>query len=147
MAEWSNVPDSKSGVPQGTVGSNPTLSANLSIGRGQFFYFPHSFPHRAERVGLLKDCCSIYCAGPEPLVFAWRALSCYPTLPPPPCFDGGTPAGLYALICSYHPLVFGMQTGGGYINFWIHWQTFCHYALSRLPSGGPVKEPGTAAYL
>ena len=27
MAEWSNVPDSKSGVPQGTVGSNPTLSA------------------------------------------------------------------------------------------------------------------------
>ena len=28
MAEWSNVPDSKSGVPQGTVGSNPTLSAS-----------------------------------------------------------------------------------------------------------------------
>jgi len=28
VAEWSNVPDSKSGVPQGTVGSNPTLSAN-----------------------------------------------------------------------------------------------------------------------
>gem|GEM_PF-2592723 len=28
MAEWPNVPDSKSGVPQGTVGSNPTLSAN-----------------------------------------------------------------------------------------------------------------------
>ena len=27
MAEWPNVPDSKSGVPQGTVGSNPTLSA------------------------------------------------------------------------------------------------------------------------
>jgi hypothetical protein len=27
VAEWSNVPDSKSGVPQGTVGSNPTLSA------------------------------------------------------------------------------------------------------------------------
>ena len=33
VAEWPNVPDSKSGVPQGTVGSNPTLSANLSIGR------------------------------------------------------------------------------------------------------------------
>ena len=30
MAEWPNVPDSKSGVPQGTVGSNPTLSANAS---------------------------------------------------------------------------------------------------------------------
>jgi signal transduction histidine kinase len=29
VAEWPNVPDSKSGVPQGTVGSNPTLSANL----------------------------------------------------------------------------------------------------------------------
>ena len=27
VAEWSNVPDSKSGVPQGTEGSNPTLSA------------------------------------------------------------------------------------------------------------------------
>lgn len=28
VAEWSNVPDSKSGVLKGTVGSNPTLSAN-----------------------------------------------------------------------------------------------------------------------
>ena len=28
VAEWSNVPDSKSGVPQGTAGSNPALSAN-----------------------------------------------------------------------------------------------------------------------
>ena len=27
VAEWSIVPDSKSGVSQGTVGSNPTLSA------------------------------------------------------------------------------------------------------------------------
>ena len=27
VAEWSNVPDSKSGVPQGTGGSNPSLSA------------------------------------------------------------------------------------------------------------------------
>ena len=28
VAEWSNAPDSKSGVPvSGTVGSNPTLSA------------------------------------------------------------------------------------------------------------------------
>ncbi|SVD28694.1 uncharacterized protein METZ01_LOCUS381548 [marine metagenome] len=27
VAEWSNVPDSKSGVPQGTAGSNPALSA------------------------------------------------------------------------------------------------------------------------
>ena len=29
VAEWSNVPDSKSGVPQGTGGSNPSLSASL----------------------------------------------------------------------------------------------------------------------
>ncbi|MEN9901720.1 MAG: hypothetical protein RL651_384 [Pseudomonadota bacterium] len=29
VAEWSNVPDSKSGVLKGTVGSNPTLSAKL----------------------------------------------------------------------------------------------------------------------
>ena len=36
MAEWSNVPDSKSGVPQGTVGSNPTLSAKYPI-HGVFF--------------------------------------------------------------------------------------------------------------
>jgi hypothetical protein len=27
VAEWPNVPDSKSGVAQVTVGSNPTLSA------------------------------------------------------------------------------------------------------------------------
>ena len=27
VAEWPNVPDSKSGVPQGTVGSNPTFSS------------------------------------------------------------------------------------------------------------------------
>ena len=27
VAEWSNVPDSKSGVPKGTAGSNPALSA------------------------------------------------------------------------------------------------------------------------
>jgi len=28
VAEWSNVPDSKSGVPQGTEGSNPSFSAS-----------------------------------------------------------------------------------------------------------------------
>ena len=31
VAEWSNVPDSKSGEPQGSVGSNPTLSATLIV--------------------------------------------------------------------------------------------------------------------
>ena len=31
VAEWSNAPDSKSGVPQGTGGSNPSLSANFSF--------------------------------------------------------------------------------------------------------------------
>jgi hypothetical protein len=30
VAEWSNAPDSKSGVPQGTGGSNPSLSASFS---------------------------------------------------------------------------------------------------------------------
>jgi hypothetical protein len=56
VAEWPNVPDSKSGVPQGTVGSNPTLSASYdfygfqevqktekkprnSIGYGAFLFF------------------------------------------------------------------------------------------------------------
>ncbi len=28
VAEWSNVPDSKSGEPQGSAGSNPALSAS-----------------------------------------------------------------------------------------------------------------------
>ena len=31
VSEWSNVPLSKSGVPQGTEGSNPSLSARLKI--------------------------------------------------------------------------------------------------------------------
>ena len=31
VTEWSIVPDSKSGVPKGTVGSNPTLSASFHI--------------------------------------------------------------------------------------------------------------------
>jgi hypothetical protein len=31
VAEWSNAPDSKSGVPQGTGGSNPSLSANFRV--------------------------------------------------------------------------------------------------------------------
>jgi len=30
VAEWSIAPDLKSGVPQGTGGSNPFLSANFS---------------------------------------------------------------------------------------------------------------------
>ena len=39
VAEWPNVPDSKSGVPQGTVGSNPTLSARSVIGKRSPCYF------------------------------------------------------------------------------------------------------------
>jgi predicted nucleic acid-binding protein len=31
VAEWSNVHDWKSGVPQGTEGSNPSLSANFLL--------------------------------------------------------------------------------------------------------------------
>jgi hypothetical protein len=47
VAEWSNVPDSKSGVPQGTVGSNPTLSASKSMNKrlsGRFFYSSTNAP-------------------------------------------------------------------------------------------------------
>ena len=43
VAEWSNVPDSKSGVLQGTVGSNPTLSASNQTNKrlsGRFFVVP-----------------------------------------------------------------------------------------------------------
>ena len=53
----------------------------------------------------------------SPLRATQNALPHEPTPPPPPFFGGGTPAGLHALICSYHPLVFGMQTARGYINF------------------------------
>ena len=47
MAEWPNVPDSKSGVPQGTVGSNPTLSAKKSTKTGpcgSFYFLPTNLP-------------------------------------------------------------------------------------------------------
>ena len=47
VAEWSNVPDSKSGVLQGTVGSNPTLSAKRPINKrlsGRFFILPPNVP-------------------------------------------------------------------------------------------------------
>ena len=36
MAEWSNVPDSKSGVGFPTVGSNPTLSARRFLPEKSF---------------------------------------------------------------------------------------------------------------
>lgn len=46
MAEWPNVPDSKSGVPQGTEGSNPSLSVLL------LFWWPieqlSSNPHQTQ---------------------------------------------------------------------------------------------------
>ena len=53
VAEWSIVPDSKSGVLQGTVGSNPTLSARPRtkplIFKGFFFCsgggVPFGMPH------------------------------------------------------------------------------------------------------
>jgi hypothetical protein len=32
VVEWSIIPDLKSGVPQGTVGSNPTLSSCNGVG-------------------------------------------------------------------------------------------------------------------
>ena len=36
VTEWPNVPDSKSGVPQGTGGSNPSLSAILRCAQNVF---------------------------------------------------------------------------------------------------------------
>ena len=47
VAEWSNVPDSKSGVLQGTVGSNPTLSAKRPMNKRlsrRFFILPPNVP-------------------------------------------------------------------------------------------------------
>ena len=47
MAEWSIVPDSKSGVLQGTVGSNPTLSASIQATTplmGRFGFLPTKYP-------------------------------------------------------------------------------------------------------
>ena len=38
-----------------------------------------------------------------------------PTHPRGSLFDAGTPASPYIPICSTHPLVFEMQTGGGHI--------------------------------
>jgi hypothetical protein len=59
VAEWSNVPDSKSGVPQGTVGSNPTLSAKTkpqvidSLGVFWFLGLPEKltppYAHQSEK--------------------------------------------------------------------------------------------------
>ena len=43
VAEWSNVPDSKSGVLQGTVGSNPTLSATGHMKTRKAFGFAGFF--------------------------------------------------------------------------------------------------------
>ena len=42
VAEWTIVPDSKSGVPQGTVGSNPTLSASFVQKLGKWDENPRS---------------------------------------------------------------------------------------------------------
>ena len=50
VAEWSIVPDSKSGVLQGTEGSNPSLSARTPAKKrlsGRFFHFLH---HKAQSV-------------------------------------------------------------------------------------------------
>ncbi len=38
MSEWSNVPVLKTGVPQGTGGSNPSLSAKLADFQRVFFF-------------------------------------------------------------------------------------------------------------
>ena len=62
VSEWSKVLDSKSSVPQGTEGSNPSLSAMLSISSHRnvaafyfevikFVYDDHNF---AEREMALK---------------------------------------------------------------------------------------------
>ena len=58
VAEWSIVPDSKSGVPEkGTVGSNPTLSASFALKpRCPAAAFPYEGGRRLYRLGrLLAD--------------------------------------------------------------------------------------------
>jgi hypothetical protein len=47
VAEWPNVPDSKSGVPQGTVGSNPTSSSSQLVNTrllARFSFLPTNLP-------------------------------------------------------------------------------------------------------
>ena len=54
VAEWSNVPDSKSGVLQGTVGSNPTLSAKCHDTApllGRFVFLPIIKPIKQKVLG------------------------------------------------------------------------------------------------
>ena len=67
MAEWPNVPDSKSGVPQGTVGSNPTLSANeinnlASLHPSEAFLFFRSCSHH---VAISTVICTAYRRDPR----------------------------------------------------------------------------------
>ncbi len=47
VAEWPNVPDSKSGVPQGTVGSNPTFSSSQWL-KNAVFGTAFSFPDQTD---------------------------------------------------------------------------------------------------
>ncbi len=50
VSEWSNVPDSKSGVPQGTGGSNPSLSAKgCSVGQPFFLGYHSGIRNLASR--------------------------------------------------------------------------------------------------
>ena len=44
MAEWSNVAVSKSVVPQGTGGSNPSLSANKGVNQQIMRFTPFITP-------------------------------------------------------------------------------------------------------
>jgi hypothetical protein len=56
VAEWSNVPDSKSGVRfSRTVGSNPTLSATQPMNKrlsGRFLFLPMFEPTLKPQVWL-----------------------------------------------------------------------------------------------
>lgn len=48
VAEWSIAPVLKTGDPQGSVGSNPTSSAHITIGMVAVWFVPSTRPSEAE---------------------------------------------------------------------------------------------------
>ena len=52
VAEWSNVPDSKSGEPQGSEGSNPSLSSRWAQRFTTLGLFFASFSHEIKHLAL-----------------------------------------------------------------------------------------------
>ena len=64
MAEWSNVAVSKSVVPQGTGGSNPSLSANKGVNQQVMRFTPFIAPKK-----FLGISCMVYCGTMSKILF------------------------------------------------------------------------------